>query len=157
MEHIFKYVFSFDPGKMSGWSYIKVIVHENNPEGVVTNWQVGEADHFEIGDKLRTIGLPKLEKNDETVFVCESFKQNSRMPPSPWSLETLGLIRYWSHFYDIPFYTQAPSEAKSLIKDSTLRRTGLWTPGLRHANDAVLHGVYWLVKERNLLTSCLQK
>lgn len=91
----------------------------------------------------------------ETVFVCESFQAGRGA--EPYSLETIGLIRYFAHHYQIDFVMHSPSEAKSLIKDDTLRRAGWWTPGKRHANDAVIIAVYYAIKKRNLLTSCLVK
>lgn len=140
-------IWACDPGKCSGWAHLTV---EN---GEVSFFLAGQTDHFELGDMLRN---SKWMDTMETVFICESYKQNCKMTQAPWSLETIGLVRYWAHYYSIEFYLVNPSEHKSLIKDEVIKRAGLWIPGLPHGMDAIRVGLYWLIKERRLLTSCLK-
>ena len=147
------HIYSFDPGQTTGWAHLSIKDDE------VSLFRVGEADHFEIGDMLRTspIFSAATSTDIDAVFVAEAYRPNPRKSFAPWSLETIGLIRYYANLYSIPLNMYQPSEAKSLIKDDTLRRANLWTPGKRHANDAVICAVYYLVKERGLMTSCLIK
>lgn len=146
------HIWGFDPGKVTGWSHLSV------RDGEVSLFRTGEADHIEIGDML--LNNPAFShdlygSDVEIAFVCESYKPNPRQTPAPWSLETIGLIRYFASHYNIPFILVQPSEHKSLITDQRIKNAGLWTPGKRHANDSVSIALYYLIKEKGLLTSCL--
>lgn len=141
-------IFSFDPGLNSGWCHLSV---EDNK---IVTWEVGQSNHFEIGDMLRNGSfLP----DSEVVFICESYRPNPRQTPAPWSLETIGLIRYWANAYSVEFSLVSPSEHKSLITDTIIKRAGLWSPGMGHANDAVSIALWYLIAKRGLLTWCLKQ
>lgn len=143
------HVWGFDPGETSGWAHLSIRDDE------ISLFRTGQADHFEIGDMLRNEKVfckAQQSEDIETVFVCESFKVNSKHQAAPWSLETIGLVRFWAHHYFIPLTMQTPSEAKSLVTDKVLKASGLWIPGRRHENDAVIHAAYYLIKERGMLT-----
>lgn len=145
-------IWSVDPGLLSGWCHLSVVDNE------VSLFKTGEADHFEIGKIFHDNPfLTHASEHDFTIIV-ESFKQNARMKPSPYSLETIGLIRYFAHFYNIPFVIINPFEHKTLITNAVIKRAGLWssTKG-GHANDAVRMSLWYLIVKRELLTGCLQK
>jgi hypothetical protein len=147
------HIWSFDPGETTGWCHLSV---HNGEVGVFNS---GQADHFQIGNMLYdNPALKAAVKNAviETVFVCESYIQRPGKTQAPWSLETIGLIRYFANVYGIPFHLQAPSEAKTLITDKVIKKADLWVPGQKHAMDSVRHVLYYLVKERKLLTECLR-
>lgn len=146
------HVWAFDPGKVTGWAHLSVIDDE------LSLFRSGQSDHFEIGDMFqnndvfnRAVDRPDVEP----VFVCETFLQSPTNTQAPWSLETIGLIRYWANYYKIPLKMQMPSEAKTLVKDSVLKKADLWTPGMDHARDATRHALYYLIKNKRLFTSCL--
>lgn len=145
-------IWSVDPGLLSGWCHISVL------DNKVSLFKTGEGDHFEIGKMFHdNPALTNASEHDFTIIV-ESFKQNARMKPAPWSLETLGLVRYFAHVYNIPFIIVNPSEHKTLITNAVIKRAGLWSPTKGgHQNDAVRMSLYFLIKERNLLTGCLRK
>lgn len=149
------HIWSFDPGKCTGWSHLSV--HSNGEMGI---FNCGQSDHLQIGNMLydnpalkAAAGKPEIE----TVFVAEKFTMSPGKTQQPWSLETIGLIRYFSAFYQIPFYMVSPSQHKPLIKDDVIKRAGLWTPGQPHAMDSVRVCLYWMIKEKGLLTWCLLK
>lgn len=156
------HLYAFDPGKLTGWAHLSI--HDDGSLGL---FRVGQFDHQQVGDMLKQIPPYKelqgsihsagpIPRELEIVFVCESFQPTYATKFQPYTLETTGLIRYWADASNIPLYFQTPSAAKSLIKDDTLRRAELWTPGNRHANDATIHAMYWLVKERDLMTEYLR-
>lgn len=148
------HVYSFDPGETTGWAHVSV--HDDDTIGMFNS---GQSDHFQIGNMLYdNPGLKAAVKNPaiETVFAVEKFVMSPGKTQQPWSLETIGLIRYFSAFYQIPFFTVSPSSHKPLIKDDVIKRAQLWVPGQRHAMDAVRVALYVLIKERGLLKWCLQ-
>lgn len=145
------HIYSFDPGETTGWCHLSI--HEDE----VGLFNYGQADHISIGNMLfENAALKQVTSKPEIeiVFVCESYQQRPGKNTT-WSLETIGLIRYFAEKYGIPLHMQQPSEAKSLISNDTLKRAGLWVVGQEHARDAVRHALYYLIKERRLLTECL--
>lgn len=91
----------------------------------------------------------------ETIFVCESYQVTPGKTAGYWSLETIGLIRYFASYYRVPFYMFKSSDHKPLIKPEVIQRAGLWKSGQKHSNDAAGLAIYWLIKERKLLTRYL--
>lgn len=152
------HVWSFDPGETTGWCHLSVHSDEQG-ECEVGLFNCGEADHLQVGNMLydnpalkAAIGKQELEID----FVAERFVMNSKITQSPWSLETIGLIRYFAKIYHIPFHLQAPSQAKNLIKNTVLKKADLYVPGQGHAMDAARHAVYFLVTKRGVLKECLR-
>lgn len=146
------HVYAFDPGKTTGWAHISV-----NGDGL-SLFRSGQADHFEIGDMFQNFQVHHnavVSPDIEIIFVSETYQFTPGKSPAPWSLETIGLIRYWANYYNIPLMEQMPSEAKSLITNEVLKRAELWTPGQQHACDAARHALYYLIKDRKMLTECL--
>lgn len=147
------HIWAFDPGLVTGWCHISV------HDGEIGVFNSGETDHLGIGNMLSdnpalkaAVSRPGLD----VVFAIERFIMNTKVSPQPWSLETTGLIRYFSAIYEIPLVFQSPSEAKNLIKNDVVKRAGLWVPGQGHAVDSVRHALYYLVKKKGLLTECLR-
>lgn len=81
---------------------------------------------------------------------------NSKISQQPWSLECIGLIRYFASHYQIPFHLQAPSQAKSLITNDVIKRAGLHVPGQPHAMDATRHALFYLTTKQRVLQECLR-
>lgn len=144
---------AFDPGETTGWCHLSV------HEGEVGVFNCGQANHVQVGNMLYDNPALKaaLSRQElEVVFVAEIFVINSKISQSPWSLETIGLIRYFANHYHVPLHMQTVSAAKNLIKDKVLRKAGLYQPGQQHANDAIRHALYYLTAKRGLLTECLK-
>lgn len=146
------HVWAFDPGQTTGWCHLSVFENE------VGVFNCGEADHFQIGNMLYdNPALKAAVKNTsvDTIFVAERFTMTSKVSPAPWSLETIGLIRYFASFYQIPFYLQTPSQAKTLVSNDILKKLGLYNPGKGHAMDATRHAVFRLITKEGCLKECL--
>ena len=149
------HVWGFDPGLATGWCHLSV-----HFDGEIGIFNCGEGDHFQIGNMLYdnpALKAAVVKREIETVFAVEKFTISPGKTQAPWSLETIGLIRYFSNFYHIPFFMSSPSQHKPLIKDEVIKRAGLWVPGKRHAMDAVRVAMYHLIKERRLLTEWLKE
>lgn len=148
------HVYSFDPGLTTGWCHISV------HEGGIGVFNSGETDHVGVGNMLSDNTAIKAAVNRpelDIAFITERFVMNTKVSPQPWSLETIGLIRYFSAIYQVPLFFQGPSEAKNLIKDSVIKKAGLWVPGAGHAMDATRHALYYLITKKNVLTELLAK
>lgn len=121
-------IFSFDPGLATG-----VCIWE---EGEVDGW---ECTFRQVGDLL--VALASAVEKD-AIVVTESFtinNQTARNSQAPWSLEVIGLIRYFSMVHHLELVFQQPSAAKRLITDDVIKRAGLWVPGKQHRMDATRH------------------
>lgn len=147
------HIYSFDPGLTTGWAHISVKDDE------VSLFRHGQCDHYEIGDMLLNLNVSQaVNCPDITLkFVCESFQMTPAKSPAPWSLETIGLIRYWANKYGIELKMYAPSEHKSLVSNDVIKRAGFWVPGQQHAMDAARLSIYYLIKECGLLKWSLLK
>lgn len=148
------HVYSFDPGLVCGWSHISV------HEGEVGVFSCGETNHLGIGNMLYDNPAIRsaVEKREIKIdFVAERYIMNSKITQSPWSLETIGLIRYFTEKYSLPFHLQGSSEVKTIITDKVIKRAGLWEPSEGgHQMDAVRHALYYLTVKRKVLQECLR-
>jgi hypothetical protein len=121
-----------DPGKVTGLT--SFTVDENDGINCVEHYQVGlhgAGQYFE--DPLANWGSPD-------VIVCmESFiitPGTTKKTQAPWSLETIGVVRYFVEKAGGSLRMSAPSAHKKLISDDVLKRAGLHFPGEGHATDA---------------------
>lgn len=148
-------VWSFDPGLATGWTHLSV-----DDDGEVGSFFCGETDHLGIGNLIYEnlhLELAMMRDVIDLNFVAEKFVMNSKVSPSPWSLETTGLIRYFADRHRIPFHIQTPSAVKNLIKNDVIKRAGLWVPSDGgHQMDAVRHALYFLIVKKGVLKECLK-
>ena len=151
------HLWAFDPGETSGWCHLSV--NNEGDECEINLFNSGEADMFQIGNLLvdnLALKTAAMKQEFETVFVLEKFTMNSKITQSPWSLETIGLIRYFGNYYHIPLVFQTPSQAKNLVKNPVLRKAGIYVPGRQHAMDAARHALFYLITKKGLLKDCLK-
>lgn len=147
------HVWAFDPGLVTGWCHISV--HGDGETGLFNS---GQASHLEIGNLLYDNAALRSvveRKTFEVIFVVERFIMNAKVTQSPWSLETIGLIRYFGERYHLPLEMQGPSQVKGLITDNVVKKAGLYLPGQPHAVDAIRHALFYLTVKKKLLQDCL--
>lgn len=148
------HLWAFDPGLMTGWCHLSI------HQGEVGVFNCGETDHIGIGNMLYdnpALTAAVNRKELSVNFVIERYIINAKNTPAPWSLETIGLVRYFAAHYQIPLHLQGSSEAKLLIKDEVIKRAGLWRPSKDgHQMDSVRHALYYLIVEKRLLKECLR-
>lgn len=148
------HVWAFDPGETTGWCHISF--HDNE----VGVFNCGEGDHGQIGNLLfdnHALKTAVQKAEIETSFVIEKYIMNSKISQSPWSLETTGLVRYFTSIYHVPLHFQTPSQAKNLISNDVIKRAGLYQPGKGHAMDAVRHALFFLTTKKRVLQECLRQ
>lgn len=133
-------VFSFDPGKLTGYAYLF-------GDHVV----VGEADCDDAlvlaRDAINSISV-------KPIIVCESFIVNAetaKKTQAPWSLESIGVLRFLARRHDLQFILQPPVEAKTFSTNTRLKHAGWYksTPG-GHTNDAIRHLYLHLTKTHRM-------
>jgi hypothetical protein len=114
------------------------------PENPVVVWSV-EVTTEQFYDKIaHWIAEP------ETHVVFERFKITDETPDSPWSLELIGIIKFWCYVYGKKWDQQTPSDAKEFSTNEKLKAVGFWhVGGEGHANDSLRHAMLWYVR-RNM-------
>jgi hypothetical protein len=128
-------VLAVDPGLTTGyvlWKNGKRIEGENKCE-----------DFLKIAVKL-------IESKKIDYVVCERFiisAQTAKFSQAPWSLEQIGVLRYFCERYSIPFTLQNVSDAKRFATEERLKQIKWKRPkGGGHARDAQRHLLLFLVK-----------
>jgi hypothetical protein len=129
-------IIGVDPGKVTGICSFYLDEYSEHPE-LVTPYE------------LELSGVGQYFQNQlgsfNTVVACEAFiitPQTAKNSQAPWSLETIGIVRYFCEKASVPFFLQAPSSAKRLVTDGVLKRAGLYFPGKGHSMDAARHALY---------------
>jgi hypothetical protein len=61
------------------------------------------------------------------------------------TIQNIGAVKVVADELAVPLAKQSAGMAKGFATDAKLRRWGLWQTNQRHANDAVRHGVYYLL------------
>ena len=143
-------IYAFDPGKATGLCWLRFC------DSQLVDWKAKELDHMGVGSFFASNPEGFRDRNRdsfETVVVCESFTITPKTPNSPWSLETIGLIRYWAGILGLKLVLQKPSEAFGLITDDRLKKCDMWTKASAdHMRSATKHAIYYAVINRKFLT-----
>lgn len=143
-------VVAFDPGKTTGVCII---------EGTLEGYDVAQHQvEFQQVGHLFEQWRRETSLTSYCTVVCESFtinNQTARNSQAPWSLEVIGIIRYFCAEMKVELVFQQPSAAKNLIKDSVIKNAGMWKPGADHAMDATRHALYFLATSKGVMRECL--
>lgn len=135
-------VLSVDPGKMTGVSLMTS--DENNVEKI-------ESHEF-LRDELEQWLEDTLSHYDPGTLsvVAERFVISD--VDAPWSLQELGVLSYLSrkHGHGEPVL-QTPADAKAFVTNERLRALNVsHVGGAGHANDAIRHGILYMVRKHLL-------
>ena len=141
--------FAIDPGKTNGWAYYRAEkidpkkFEEDSPlEWYNPSWKVGQ-----VTDVQDLELLVETNHTAETHLIVERYldrpaklghKDND-------ALKVIGAIESLAKHREIPVTLQTSAQAKGFVKDANIRKLGLWTPGNRHAMDAMRHLLFWLI------------
>lgn len=141
-----KRVLAADPGLTTGWALY-------DPSQVPKAGQTeGPMEFLDLAHSWIE-GISKLGISEDCAVVAERFiitPETAKKTQAPWSLEISGGLRFLCHRYGVPYIQQTPAEAKRLIHDDRLKDLGWYQPGRRHANDALRHLAYALVRRNKL-------
>lgn len=130
---------SLDPGETTGFAHFAgpLFVHANQISTSSQQLALGE---------LTTL----LEEYKPTLVVIEDYRvyANRTAQHAGSSLSTprlIGMIETLLLQRDIPFHKQPAGVAKQFVTDDKLKAWGLYSRGLKHARDAIRHGLYFIL------------
>lgn len=84
-----------------------------------------------------------------TVVVVEEYRINAatvKKTPAPWSLESIGTLRWMAQHHGAAFQSQTAADAKTFVTNDRLRAAGCWFPNLEHARDAARHLLLYMAR-----------
>lgn len=120
-------VLALDPGKMSGIAFY-------SGSGTI---QAYEANFYKAAKALEWL-IPMCE-----LVTVERFTigvNTGKMRDNNWSLELIGVARWYCLKHDVNLLFQGPAEAKQFMSNDKLKALGLHKATVGgHQNDAVRH------------------
>lgn len=139
-----KVMLCLDPGFTTGVCVFK--------EGKLDSWeQVTTVIKTTKGSKLLWPNLTDIFKRlQPTLIVCEDYrvyqhKLNQHTNSSVDTLRLIGGIDMTADMLGIPIVYQMAMQAKGFCTDEKLKSWGYWQPGMRHSRDAIRHGCYYMM------------
>lgn len=125
-------VVGLDPGLVSG--LCSFTIGEEDKAVCVDHWQL---DHLGVGQYFERRNSDW--GHNDIIVAVESFiitPGTGKKTQAPWSLESIGICRYFVEKAGGSLRMSAPSAHKRLVSDQVLKNAGLWFPGEGHACDA---------------------
>jgi hypothetical protein len=136
----------FDPGETTGLAVFKA---------AATNLSLAEVDQLptwnkQAGDLALRPLTSCFDTTKPTIVVFESYQvYDWKTEEHSWSqiptVQIIGAIKTVCQLRQIPYYQQTAQMAKQWATDAKLEKWGLYKSGMRHARDAIRHGVYFLM------------
>ena len=124
--------------------------------GGTTGWAVWQGDQINVGHwgpddhHLTLFDNLGFYQTSEYHIVCESFeyRQHARANVNLVSKEYIGIVKLFQQerMSKLPnqyVKFQTAAQAKGFVTDSKIKASHLWTPGMRHAMDAMRHLIYY--------------
>jgi hypothetical protein len=128
-------ILAVDPGETCGWATFDAL-------------DLTDAGQFPIGP-LEDLDYFVTERRPD-VMVVENYRVYASRAAQHVGSEVntaqyIGILKFIGSMYQIPVYLQMAHQAKGWVSDKRLHDLGLFQTGHKHANDAVRHGIYWLL------------
>lgn len=128
-------VLAIDPGETTGWATFEAC-------------DLTQAGQFPVND-LEAFDTFVTDHRPD-VMVIENYRVYASRAAQHVGSEVntaqyIGILKFLGGMYQIPIALQMAHQAKGWVSDARLHQLGLFQTGHRHANDAVRHGVYWLL------------
>lgn len=151
-------VVSLDPGGTTGYAIydaefpVASLTKREPIEDRLTVGHLGPEDHHE-----ELYDLLELQHIRDFYLVTESFEfrqGNQRNNINLMSKEYIGVAKLFAQQRGligskrVRYYEQTAGLAKPFVTDEKLRIMNWWTPGMKHANDAARHLVFFLVNKQ---------
>ena len=146
-----------DPGLASG--LVSFHVDERNS---IANFEHYQVDHIGLGnyfEELKSMWKTKRPEDWDTVIAMESYivtPGTAKKSQAPWSLESIGMVRYFVETSGLSLRMSAPSAHKKLVSDAVLKSAGLFVPGQGHSNDAARVALHVAIVDYKLLREHLK-
>lgn len=154
MVNMKRLIVGIDPGLVTGVVSLSLL------DGDLHNVDAMEFDQMGLGHYMEQLYGTWRREGDKPIVVIESFTitpQTGKNTQAPWSLENIGIVRFFCAKAGIPLVFQTPAQAKRLASDAILKAAGLHFPSKGgHQNDAARHIAYYLMTELNLLHDAIK-
>ena len=129
-----------DPGETTGWALFR--------HGQLQAW--GQWPTPGPADLADSIYALTAEAGPLSRLVYEEYrvrgnKFNEHVGSEVVTIQHIGAIKVVADELGVPLTKQTAGMAKGFATDAKLRNWGLYQRGLKHANDAIRHGVYYLL------------
>src|SRR5690242_210005 len=98
-----------DPGLVTGLVSLTV---DNNE---INNVEALQVDQMGLGHYMESLYGQWRLKGEKPVVICESFiitPQTGKNSQAPWSLENIGIVRFFCAKAGMPLVFQTPAQAK---------------------------------------------
>ena len=142
------YIIAVDPGKITGVALFAERAADTTAPVLLKSEELARDD---LERWLEIHLFEPLIIPEELEIVAERYKIGDA--DAPWSLQMLGVLSYLSRKggYGEPTL-QTPADAKGFVTNEMLQGLGYWhVGGAGHANDAIRHGVLYMVRKSNTM------
>ena len=144
-----------DPGLATG--VCSLCLDDNNEIQYVEHL---ELDPMGYGHYIEQVYKDWRTTGNRPIVVCESFiitAATAKKSPQPYSLELIGVTKFFCAKADIKLVFQTPAQAKRLATDEILKAAGIHKPSKGgHQNDAARHCCYYLMTEKGALQDAIR-
>lgn len=135
------YTLCLDPGETTGWSLW------DGPEmAECGQWATPSPDI--LADAIFALdAVYRLDRIVYEEYRVRGNKYKEHVGSEVVTIQHIGAIKVVASEsnIDVPVFKQGAGIAKNFATDTKLRRWGLYQVGMRHANDSIRHGVYWIL------------
>lgn len=138
-----KRLLCLDPGETTGWAVFEdgALTASGQAPTLNGGWNVIDALFADV---------------NPTVVIYENYrvyehKLSRHANSEVYTLRLVGVIEYLCDIkHKIPRYNQMAYQAKGFITDDKLKFWGFYKIGHKHARDAIRHGCYFLLFDKEL-------
>lgn len=130
---------ALDPGQTTG-----VAVFEDGKlkdQLQVKTWPLTEC----INNLKPIFDVHKPKRVVYEAYLVYEWKQEDHVWSQIPTVQVIGCIQTLLILADIPHFTQTAQVAKQFVTDQRLEEWGMWFTGIKHARDAIRHGLYFLL------------
>lgn len=149
-------IMCLDPGETMGWSFFRNGCLEVCGQlNVMKQLRFGLPLHFILNPffdycKDRAQGTKEPLNCVIENYVVYGHKIEANVWNPLFTTRLIGAIWYCCSMLTIPMTFQMASEAKFFGTDTKLRKWGLYQFKLKHANDSIRHGLYYMLKKSRI-------
>jgi len=148
-----KSILTFDPGETTGWSSWAKEIDAKEPPKLVKWGQLNTKtlrNAIELEESVKNLLMGSNDTSRPNVVVIEDYriyewKTDEHAWSSVHTIQLIGLIKTYCIQNNIPYVMQSAQIAKQFATDEKLKDWDFWQPGMRHARDAIRHGIYYIL------------
>lgn len=137
-------ILTLDPGETTGWStWDKGDLTDSGQwdtyaPHIIADLVTQVSEDFD--DQRRQLSLIVFEE-----YRVRGNKFKEHVGSEVITIQHIGAIKVAAAQLGVETWKQTAGQVKAFATDTKLRRWGLYQTGLRHSNDAIRHGVYYIL------------